>query len=74
MSQIDSEDMKNRIRVTKKYINNLVMSIEEGLGIEGGLEGDLATQVIAHDNENHPEPAVTPQNPNALPTSSIPTL
>lgn len=38
---IHPEDMKNRIRVTKKYITNLVKSIEEGLGLDDnmGLSG-----------------------------------
>lgn len=31
---INPEDLKNRIRVTKKYISNLVKGIEEGLGVE----------------------------------------
>ncbi|KYQ89876.1 hypothetical protein DLAC_09851 [Tieghemostelium lacteum] len=34
---INAEDMKNRIRVTKKYITNLVKSIEEGLGLDSNL-------------------------------------
>ncbi|KAM9945453.1 hypothetical protein ACTFIT_003709 [Dictyostelium discoideum] len=34
---INAEDMKNRVRVTKKYINNLVKSIEEGLGLDESL-------------------------------------
>jgi ariadne-1 len=36
VNQINAEDLKNRIRVTKKYINNLVKGIEEGLGVEAG--------------------------------------
>jgi len=31
---MNAEDLKNRIRVTKKYVNNLVKGIEEGLGVE----------------------------------------
>jgi len=31
---LNAEDLKNRIRVTKKYISNLVKGIEEGLGVE----------------------------------------
>jgi len=31
---INAEDLKNRIRVTKKYTGNLVKGIEEGLGVE----------------------------------------
>jgi len=31
--KINAEDLKNRIRVTKKYISNLVKGIEEGLGV-----------------------------------------
>eukprot|EP01133_Synstelium_polycarpum_P004400 gene4400-5149_t len=34
---INAEDMKNRIRVTKKYITNLVKSIEEGLGLDNNM-------------------------------------
>lgn len=33
-NNINAEDLKNRIRVTKKYIGNLVKGIEEGLGVE----------------------------------------
>ena len=38
VSEMDAEGLKNSIRVTKKYINNLVKGIEEGLGVEGGLQ------------------------------------
>lgn len=34
VNQINPEDLKNRIRVTKKYTANLVKGIEEGLGVE----------------------------------------
>eukprot|EP01113_Clastostelium_recurvatum_P031097 TRINITY_DN3851_c0_g1_i1.p1 TRINITY_DN3851_c0_g1~~TRINITY_DN3851_c0_g1_i1.p1 ORF type:complete len:806 (-),score=211.65 TRINITY_DN3851_c0_g1_i1:218-2338(-) len=76
VAQIDSEDMKNRIRVTRKYINNLVVSIEEGLGIEGGLEGDLGRQPIEISLPPVPEPALPAAAvaPQAPPTSSVPTL
>ncbi|EGC37299.1 hypothetical protein DICPUDRAFT_94109 [Dictyostelium purpureum] len=40
---INAEDMKNRVRVTKKYITNLVKSIEEGLGLDGlGLSSQIS--------------------------------
>ncbi|EFA79582.1 hypothetical protein PPL_07634 [Heterostelium album PN500] len=34
---INPEEMKNRIRVTRKYIDNLVKSIEEGLGLDSNM-------------------------------------
>lgn len=34
VGQINPEDLKNFIRVTKKYISNLVKGIEDGLGVE----------------------------------------
>jgi len=33
--ELDVGDFKNRIAVTRKYMNNLVESIENGLGVEG---------------------------------------
>jgi len=35
LNSINITDFKNRIRITKKYIDNLVQGMEEGLGIEG---------------------------------------
>eukprot|EP01112_Ceratiomyxa_fruticulosa_P000745 TRINITY_DN1067_c0_g1_i1.p1 TRINITY_DN1067_c0_g1~~TRINITY_DN1067_c0_g1_i1.p1 ORF type:complete len:814 (+),score=189.52 TRINITY_DN1067_c0_g1_i1:311-2752(+) len=74
VEEIDAEDLKNRIRVTHKFTNNLVLSIEEGLGIEGGLSGSIASAVIP------PLPNMDMQNPvvnneySDTPASSFPTL
>jgi len=35
LNELDVSDFKNRIAVTRKYMNNLVDSIEKGLGVEG---------------------------------------